>query len=115
MKVAYIAGPYRSKNQVDVRNNITAARKVGVQVCKKGYSVIIPHSNTGLFDFALPSTPDRFWLDATMELLKRSDLIVLCPGYKASAGTLAEIKEAEKRGLPIYEDVRDLPECCDCD
>lgn len=44
-----------------------------------------------------------------MELLRRCDAVVLCPGYGRSTGTQDEIEEAKRRGLPIFSTVDALP------
>ena len=43
-------------------------------------------------------------------LLRRSDAVVLCPGWEASSGTLAEIAEAERLLIPVYISADELPE-----
>lgn len=107
--VVYVAGPYRGPNRAAIELNIQAARHVGKLCCVKGWSPIIPHANTGHLDEALPGTPDEFWLESTMELLRRSDAVVLVPGWDMSSGTLAEIREAQRRGIPVFDSMNDLP------
>ena len=42
--------------------------------------------------------------------LKRCDAVVLTPKWRGSPGTLAEIKLAEKLGIPVFETLEDLLE-----
>lgn len=107
--VVYVAGPYRGPNRAAIELNIQAARHVGKLCCVKGWSPIIPHANTGHLDETLPGVSDEFWLDSTMELLRRADAVVLVPGWEISSGTHAEIREAEARGIPIFNSMNDLP------
>lgn len=109
MPVAYIAGPYRGANREAVELNIQAARAVGLLAARRGWAPIIPHANTGHLDGAYPSLGDDFWLDATMTLLRRSDALVLCPGWGGSVGTLDEIEEAKRLGIEIFTTVDQLP------
>lgn len=43
-----------------------------------------------------------FWLEATLDELRTCDAVVVVPGYQTSSGTLAEIDEAKKLGLPVF-------------
>jgi len=108
MPAVYIAGPYRSHTKAGIDANITVAKKVGALASLKGWSAVIPHANTAHLD-EVAQLPDEFWLAATMELLRRCDAIVLCPGWQRSSGTLAEVAEAERRGMPIYYTESELP------
>lgn len=111
MPLVYVAGPYRSADgHAGVQANIEAARRVGIAVVAKGYSVIVPHTNTGNFEQSLPELGDNFWLDATLEQMRRCDAVVLVPGWESSLGTRGEIVEAECCAIPVYGFVEDLPE-----
>lgn len=113
MPVAYVAGPYRAESRAGVTLNIQTARTVGLLAIRKGWSPVIPHANTGDLDVVDPDIGDHFWLAATLELMTRSDAVLLCPGWERSAGTLAEIKEAHDRGIPVFKNASDLPDAND--
>jgi len=113
MPVVYVAGPYRASNRAGVELNIQSARLTGLHCCLKGWSPLIPHANTGGLDEIAPAIPDQFWLDATLELMRRCDAVVLCPGYSLSEGTRAEMIEAQRRGIPVYYSVEELPRAVD--
>ena len=107
--VVYCAGPYRnSVGRAGVELNIQVARKVGVLAALKGWCPLIPQANTAHFEEVAP-LPDEFWLGATMELMRRCDAVVLCPGWQHSLGTLAEVAEAERLGIPVYRSESELP------
>ena len=110
MKVIYVAGPYTAESEFEKTLNKASAAKVGIECVKKGWSPIIPHINTGGFDSVKISDDDNtFWYEATMELMRRSDAIVLCSGWSGSSGTISEIVEANNLGIPVYSDVDELP------
>lgn len=109
MPVVYVAGPYRANSRAGVNLNIEAARQVGLHCCHKGWSPIIPHANTGGLDEVEPGITDEFWLDATMELMRRCDAVVLCPGFTRSRGTIAEMAEANRNMIPVFNSLDDLP------
>lgn len=101
MKVAYVAGPYRAKTIYGITQNIEKAKKLAVKLWKKGYAVICPHANSALMDGACD---DSAFLDGGLELVRRSDFIVLVDGWKDSTGTLKEIELANELGIPVYHE-----------
>jgi hypothetical protein len=111
--VVYVAGPYRANTRKGIELNIQAARAVGLLCCRKGWSPVIPHANTGHLDGVDPTISDAFWLAATMELLRRSDAVVLVPGWEISSGTRDEIIEAQMRGIPVYHAEHLLPDAAE--
>lgn len=110
MPVVYVAGPYRATTRAGVNLNIQSARQTGLHCCHKGWSPVIPHANTGGLDVAEPSLADDFWLAATIELMRRCDAVVLCPGYTRSCGTIAEMVEAKRLGIPVFTSLDALPD-----
>ena len=109
MKVVYIAGKFRGKTAWHVARNVRAAEEVGYQVAALGAMPLIPHANTAHFDGTLTA---EFWLEGTMELLRRCDAVIMVPGWLDSKGALAERAEAGRLGLPVfdagmYDDLRD--------
>ena len=102
MKVIYVAGPYRAQTEHGTILNIRAAETVAIQVWQAGHVALTPHLNTRLFGGLCP---DEVWLQGGLELLRWCDGVVLVPGWSVSTGTLAEVKEAARLGLPVYTTV----------
>lgn len=107
MIVVYIAGKYTDTTQWKVKQNIQRAEALGAEIVERfgkvgqGVMVIIPHTNTahweGLQD-------DQWFYDATMELLRRSDVCVHVPGDQhRSKGTRLEIADCANTGKPVFE------------
>jgi hypothetical protein len=106
MEVAYIAGPYRAATPSGIVANIRHAEKYAKKYWLRGYAVICPHMNTALFDGV---APDEVWLAGDLELLKRSDVIVMVPGWENSRGAQAELEYANRLSkLVIFETEGDL-------
>lgn len=105
MKLVYIAGPYRAATGWGIELNIQRARAFGAVVVMAGAYPVIPHSNTSHFDGL---APDEFWLDGTMELLRRCDAAVFVTGWQDSSGARAEHSEALRLGLPCFERTEEL-------
>lgn len=102
MKIAYIAGPYRSKLGLIGRFvNIVKARRVAKKYWKKGYAVICPHSNSAFFDGV---TIDQDFLDGDIEFMSRmkpGDIVVMMKDHEHSAGAKVERLYAYARGLEV--------------
>jgi len=102
MKLAYIVGPYRSKKgKQGIIQNIKNAEKIALKYWELGYCVICPHKNTALMDGV---DTDEMFLTGGLELVFRSDLIVVMKGWKKSEGSIAEIRCAKELNKDIiYE------------
>ena len=103
MKIAYIAGPYRAPTVYETTQNIQRAREVAAEFWKMGYAVICPHLNSALMDGIVP---DGIFLAGDREFIRRmrpGDLFVLLPGWRESAGTMAELDLAVSLGLIVVE------------
>lgn len=105
MKVIYIAGKYRGPTPWAVEQNIRAAEDVAAKVIQAGHMPLTPHKNTahmeGLAD-------DAFFLEGTMELLRRCDAVLCVSNWRDSVGARAEVEEARRLGLPVFGTGTDL-------
>jgi len=94
----YVAGPYRGNVEANVRNAELNAAKLALG----GLSFICPHSNGHPHD-AL-GLSDQYWIDMTLEIMRRCDAVFVVGNWRDSEGTLGEIKEAYKLGKPVFFD-----------
>jgi hypothetical protein len=100
MKVVYIAGPFRGNTPWDVERNIRSAEREALAVAFCGGVPLCPHTMYRFYDKLLS---DEFWIEATEDLLRRCDALVLCPGWHNSAGSRGEEKVARKEmKIPIF-------------
>lgn len=98
-KLVYVAGPYSAPTVHERIIHIHKAWEVGAKLGALGVMPIVPHKNTELYDDVQPGT---FWLEGTLELMRRCDAVMLVDGWEWSRGTCGEIREARARGLPIF-------------
>lgn len=102
MKLAYIAGPYRSQSVHRIIENIAEAHQVAVKYWKLGYAVVCPHLNSALMD---GSVHDEVFLAGDIEILKRCDVVVAMKSWDTSPGAKREIELADSLEIPvIYDD-----------
>lgn len=105
MKIVYVAGPFSGKDSWEVENNIRRAEELGYQVALAGAMPLIPHTNTRFFN----GTKDyQFWIEGTLELLRRSDAVIFTLDWERSSGARGEHREALRLGLPIFYTVGKL-------
>jgi len=103
MKVIYIAGPYTAKTNWEVQQNINRAMEAGKLVAEMGAMPLIPHANMPLCMEGIQSA--QFMYDGTMELLRRSDAILLIEGWEKSKGAVMEREEAMHLNKPIFYNI----------
>lgn len=103
MKVVYIAGPFRGPTPWDVEQNIRRAEELALAVAEVGAMPLCPHTMTRYFD---KQCNDSFWIEGTMELLRRCDAIIMTENWERSSGARGEYTEAQKLNFPIFHEVR---------
>ena len=99
LPVAYIAGRYRGASENEVYENIQLARRCAVDCWKVGLVPLAPHMSSA---FMGGVASDQAFLDGTMELLRRCDMVVLLPNWRESRGAIAEREEAFRLEIPVY-------------
>lgn len=100
MKVVYIAGKYRGPTPWDVEQNIRAAEEVAARVAAMGLMPQVVHPMTRFIGGS--NSDEQFWVDGTLEIMRRCDAVVLVPGWDKSTGTRGEIAEARALGIPVF-------------
>ena len=100
MTVVYIGGPYSAPTQYLIEQNIRAAETLALEVWKLGAVAICPHTMTRFYEGVLPRAT---WLEGDLELLRRSDALLLVKGWEESAGTRAEVQHAARLHIPTFE------------
>ena len=98
MKVIFIAGPFRAENQWGIECNAYQAEKAALQLAELGYIPLCPQT---MYRHFHKTVTDKFWLQATRELLKRCDGILVLPGWQKSEGTKKEIELGKSLGLSL--------------
>jgi len=113
MVVVYIAGPFRSmnangrSNAWGVQKNVMAAMALALEVWKRGHAALCPHSNTMFFQDA-DGCADSVWLEGDLELLRRSDAMLLTENWMQSSGARHERNVAVQLGKPVFYSVREF-------
>ncbi len=105
MLLGYVIGPFRADRPTGVWRNVMKARALALEVWRRGCACICPHANASDFDGVLP---DRVWLEGDIEMLRRCDFAITVAGWENSAGSVAEVAECKKSGIPIFHSLDEL-------
>lgn len=109
----FICGPYRAATAWAREQNVRLAEDVAAEVVRLGAFPVCPHSNTRPYFEGLASgdraEDDEFWLSGTLELLRRCDAVATVPGWERSSGAIAEVEEAERIGIPVFDGLFTVP------
>lgn len=104
--VIYVAGKLAGANNFEIKKNVWEAEQLAMEVVRLGAVPLIPHANTGFTFFGVGE--EEFWYEATLELLRRCNAVILVPNWKESKGAVGEVEEARARGIPVFETVDQL-------
>ena len=111
MKRVYVAGAYSADNVIDVLKNIGRGESYAATIFSLGFAPFSPWSDK---DFIIKRWQDDFsikeFYDYSVVWLMVSEIMFLVPGYKDSAGTMAEMVIAREMGIPIVETFDELME-----
>ena len=99
-KVYYLAHPYRD----NIRKNHRKCSKIYIELVKKGYILCCPVIRPKWVNRRMSH---EFWYEYDLELVRKCDGIILCPGYIHSYGCMLELQEAFRLNLEILS----LEEC----
>lgn len=105
VKLVYIAGPFRASTAWEIEQNIRRAEDAGLDVAILGAVPVIPHS---MYRFYHGQCDGKFWLEATLELLRKCDAVLLLPGWHFSSGSIGEVDESRRLQIPAFEQFADL-------
>ena len=105
MILVYVAGPYRGTNAWIIEENIRRAERVALESWRCGAAVICPHANTRFYQGALP---DQVWLDGDLEMIMRSDVVMMVEGWEHSVGACEERRTALEMGIPVVYTLEEL-------
>ena len=110
MKRIYIAGAYSADNVITILDNIREGMRRATKVLLLGYAPFCPwldfHFQLMLQEGEILTVEDYYRY--SIAWLKVSDAMLLVPGWQSSKGTKTEMEKADKMGIPIYYDIKEL-------
>lgn len=110
--IVYVAGPFSHETAKGRAANIRRAEDLGLEASRVGdgrtVMPFVPHVAWGGYFGKITEQEAIHW---GLEIIEHCDGILLVPGWQKSKGTLGEIKEAERLGLPVFRSVEELEHC----
>jgi len=98
-KLVYVAGKYSAPTDEEIKRNVEHAAKVGLDLIRMGFDVIIPHKNTD--GFHKEDIPYERWMELSLNILSRCDAIYMLKGWRESKGAKKEYEFACNLKLEI--------------
>ena len=118
IKRVYVAGLitprgiWSANPAIDYLTNVRNMIRVGIEVFKAGFVPFIPALDFGVF-LLLRETEhitEPMIKRYSKDWLEVCEAVLLTKKWQKSMGTLAEIKMAEKVGIPVFKSIKDLKE-----
>jgi len=116
IKHVYVAGlitprgVYSANLAIDHLTNQRKMVRIGFEVFQAGFDPFVP-----VFDhqFWMVMNDGEYITEGMIKRYSKSwlevcDAVLLTPNWQKSEGTLAEIKHAEKLGIPVFKKIEDL-------
>ena len=97
----FVAGPISAKKETDLFENIRKGQYVSRKVLDSGNSPFCP-----FIDFLLllqdgPPVDMEMLYEYSLDWLRVSDAMLVLPGYETSTGTMGEVAEGNRIGIPM--------------
>lgn len=105
--VVYVSGKFSNPKWQEQKINILEALKMATKLWNIGFTAICPHTNAPQTENGCTCRYEEF-LEGDIELLLRSDAILMLPGWEDSVGATIELQEAKKMGKPIFYRLEEL-------
>lgn len=106
-RVVYVAGPFRASRAWLIEQNVRRAESQVRRLLELGFAPVCMHT-TGRFLFGEVS--ETKMLDASLELVRRCDAVLLLEGYEQSAGAVSELNAAIDADVPTFHTLAELRE-----
>jgi len=100
----YVSGPYSNKRKSTRTANVNRAVKVGLHLMKKGHLAHVPHAATGMWDGDLDY---ENYMELDLSLIVHWANALYYMG--SSPGADRERACAIKKGIPIFENLNEVP------
>jgi hypothetical protein len=107
MRIVYIAGRYSGNTLDEVARNIDEARTVALMLAERRIPFLCTILQTAHFDSLLAESDPGYgyWIQCSLEVVKRCDAVFLVPNWQQSNGARKEVEYARAYGIPAFEDI----------
>jgi hypothetical protein len=106
MKVLYISGPIKGRDDWSREQNVRRAEEIALEVWALGIVAVCPHAMTRFYGNDV--LPEAIWLRGDLELLTRCDGVLAMERWEQSTGARIEVKYAQEKGIPVFVSVGEV-------
>jgi hypothetical protein len=111
MKRVYVAGAYSASDVITVLANMRRGIEMSYKVLEAGMAPFCPWLD---YQFLLQDSAGKITVEDMYEYslswLRGAEALLVLPNFGKSKGTLKEIEEAERLGIPRFYSLKDLIE-----
>jgi hypothetical protein len=104
----YVAGPIQGPDLLHSLANLEAGQSFTAKVFQLGFAPFPVFTDAAFIQKVRPVPPIQDVYNYSLTWLKAADAVIVMPKWEHSRGCQAEIKEAEKNGIPTFFDLVDL-------
>lgn len=104
----YIAGPIQGNSLLESFANIDNGEKWQAKVFQLGFSPFPVFSDYSFLMKVRPVPHIQEVYNYSLTWLAAADAVLLIDGWNKSRGVKGEISEAERRNIPIFDDIGEL-------
>lgn len=108
--IVYVSGPYSASTNEGKLQNTQKAIDVGIELIRKGHTVLIPHlshyTDMRAQELGVDISWEQ-WLEQDLKLLERCDALYF---IGESRGACIELERAKELGLQIFYSLEEVPE-----
>jgi nucleoside 2-deoxyribosyltransferase len=108
MKVIYISHPYSAPSYREMRANVHKAAQLAAACMDHGWSFINPIGNSHSVAKHIERT-HADWILLDLELIDRSDAVIMAKGWEKSKGCRAEHSYALSKNIKIFYEADGIP------
>lgn len=104
MNRVFVCGPYWNDDPCIRLANVFRAKQAAAELVRRGYAVYCPH----LWHYApQKGMTEEIWVKQDIAWLLESHYVLRLPGTSVHAN--AEVRIANKKGIPVYFSLDDFP------
>jgi nucleoside 2-deoxyribosyltransferase len=111
MKLIYLAGAYSAGTILEALDNVAKGLDLACDLEEAGYAVYAPWTDIMLHTHRRMKLKLEYCYEASLEIMRRCDAVIVeKERWELSKGTVAELTEAKRLGIPVFWEMADLLE-----
>lgn len=104
----YVAGPIQGVDLLHSLANMEHGQAFTAKIFQLGFAPFPVFSDAAFIQRVRPIPNIRDVYEYSLAWLRAADAMIVMDGWEKSAGCMAEMREAEKCGVPVFHDITDL-------